>query len=94
MDNNKENITPQEEEINNYQKYSELLDQALKIAEDLMLNEKAANGEDVVVSVDGKILKIPAQTILDEWDNIMDLLNTHLWKNPQKQLDTQTYKYK
>ena len=45
--NDKEHVG---KEPSNYEKYSELLDYALELSETLMLNEKAARGEDVIIS--------------------------------------------
>ena len=72
-----------------YEQYSELLENALKLSETLMLNEKTAKGEDVVISLNGKIVKIPAKDILDGWDSLMDVLDLPLWKVPDEKSDTQ-----
>lgn len=80
-----DNETNQTQEQGNYEQYVDLLDRALKLSEQLMLKEKAAKGEDIIVSQeDGKIVHIPAQQILDEWDMLMDKLNLPLWKNPKQ----------
>lgn len=72
-----------------YEQYSELLENALKLPETLMLNEKAAKREDMVISLNGKIVKIPAKDILDGWDSLMDVLDLPLWKVPDEKSDTQ-----
>ena len=72
-----------------YEQYSELLENALKLPETLMLNEKAAKGEDMVISLNGKIVKIPAKDILDGWNSLMDVLDLPLWKVPDEKSDTQ-----
>ena len=72
-----------------YEQYSELLENALKLSETLMLNEKAAKGEDMVISLNGKIVKIPAKDILDGWDSLIDVLDLPLWKVPDEKSDTQ-----
>lgn len=71
-----------EPDYSRYEQYSDLLEKALSLSEVLMLNEKAAKGEDVVVSVKGKIVKIPAQDVLNGWDKLMDLMGLPLWKVP------------
>ena len=70
-----------ETDYSKYEQYSELLEKALELSEQLMLNEKAAKGENVVVSIKGKIVKIPAQDILKGWNSAMDLLGLPLWKS-------------
>lgn len=72
-----------------YEQYSDLLEKALELSETLMLNEKAAKGEDVVISLKGKIVKIPAKDILDGWDTLMDLMDLPLWKVPDDKKNTQ-----
>ena len=82
MPDNKTNQTQQQ---GNYEQYVDQLDRALQLSEQLMLKEKAAKGEDVIVSQeDGTIVHIPAQQILDEWDMLMDKLNLPLWKTPKQ----------
>lgn len=68
-----------------YEQYSDMLEKALELSETLMLNEKAAKGEDVVVSLKGKVVKIPAQDILNGWDSLMDIMDLPLWKVPKKE---------
>ena len=75
-------------DFSKYERYSELLERALELSESLMLNEKAAKGEDVVISMDGKIVKIPAQDILKGWDSLMDLMDLPLWKVPDNQTES------
>lgn len=68
-----------------YEQYSDMLEKALELSETLMLNEKAAKGEDVVVSLKGKVVRIPAQDILNGWDSLMDIMELPLWKVPKKE---------
>ena len=83
-DKNKHNRS-ESKELSNYEKYSDLLDYALELSETLMLNEKAARGEDVVISLgNGKIERIPAKKILETWDKYMDLLDMPLMKSSVK----------
>ena len=80
MPDNKNDL---EERMKKYEHFSQLLDYGLRLSEELMLKEKAARGEDVVISVDGKnIIHVPAQKILDEWDKLMDQIDIPEWKNP------------
>ena len=85
QNNNNININDKEhvgKEPSNYEKYSKLLDYALEMSETLMLKEKAARGEDVIISTrSGKIIRIPAKKILDTWDKYMDLLDMPLMKS-------------
>ncbi len=85
QNNNKKNINNKEhtgKKPSNYEKYSKLLDYALEWSEALMLKEKAARGEDVIISSkDGKIIRIPAKKILETWDKYMDLLDMPLMKS-------------
>lgn len=82
-DKNKHNRSGSKK-LSNYEKYSDLLDYALELSETLMLNEKAARGEDVIISLgNGKIERIPAKKILETWDKYMDLLDMPLMKSPE-----------
>lgn len=82
MPDNDTNKTPEQ---GNYEQYVDLLDRALQLSEQLMLKEKAAKGEDIIVAQeDGTIVHIPAQQILDKWDMLMDKLNLPLWKTPKE----------
>ena len=82
-DKNKHN-RPESKKLSNYEKYSDLLDYALELSETLMLNEKAARCEDVIISLgNGKIERIPAKKILETWDKYMDLLDMPLMKSPE-----------
>lgn len=78
-------IKTYENDYNKYEQYSDLLEKALVLSETLMLNEKAAKGEDVVISLKGKVVKIPAQDILNGWDSLMDIMDLPLWKVPKKE---------
>lgn len=80
-----DNISEQTNQQGNYEQYVDLLDRALQLSEQLMLKEKAAKGEDVIITQeDGKIVHVPAQQILDDWDMLMDKLNLPLWKTPKQ----------
>ena len=85
QNNNNININDKEhvgKKPSNYEKYSKLLDYALEMSETLMLKEKAARGEDVIISTrSGKIIRIPAKKILDTWDKYMDLMDMPLMKS-------------
>ena len=86
---NKKNKKPEGKELTNYEKYSKLLDYALELSETLMLKEKAARGEDVIISSrDGKIMRIPAKKILETWDKYMDLLDMPLMKSENSSTPT------
>ena len=65
-----------------YERYLALLEAGLKLSEQLMIQEKAANNEDVVVSLDGKnVIRIPARRLLEMWDKLMDKINMPEWKS-------------
>lgn len=71
MDNNNSQIV-----FTTNDNYGEMLERALEISEELMLYEKAAKGEYVVISFMGSVVKIPAKDIIRNGGLFMKMLKS------------------